>query len=138
MPHGYAAAPPAQPQNNTLHPNFILPAGVKRGAAVAHLDDDISSSSEDSFDSEFVPPPRKRADGGGLRASVPAPPPPYWDHENHMEACRAELQDLGGAGASWSDIDASEGDSDCDIESDEEESEDESTEEDVMTDPPQL
>lgn len=113
----------------------MLPAGIKRTAHTAHLDDiEDDSSSDDSFDSEFVPPPRERAAGGGLRATVPRPPAPYWDEESHRAACMAELQELGGAGASWSDIDASEGDSECDIDSEESEVDTASEAED----PPQL
>jgi len=91
---------------------------------------DEESSSEDS---EYVPPPRTRGPGprggeGGLRADPRPAPEPYWDHENHREACLAELQELAAEGVTFEDIDASEGDSDCDIESEEEDEEEEDEE----------
>ena len=118
--------------------NYALPAGAKRNATVARLgappdfDDDESESDSDNT---YGPPPRARAPGGdgGLRAVVPAPPPPYWDADNHRAACLAELQDLANAGATWSQVDASEGDSECDIDSEDEEEEDEQEED--MNDP---
>lgn len=135
VPRGYSSRPPVQPQNQAAPDhNYTLPAGTKRKAGVAHLppvpDDDDDSSSEDSNDSEFVPPPRARAPGGGLRAAPPQAPAPYWDHENHMEACRAELQELAGAGggASWTDVDASDGDSECEVESEDDDDEDDGEE----------
>ena len=127
-PRSYSQSGRSQQNAATPDQNFALPAGVKRSAETAQLppvpdDDESDSESSSSYDSEFVPSPRARRPGGGLRETVRAPPPRYWDDENHRAACLAELQELANAGVTWSDIDASEGDSECEIESETEDEE---------------
>jgi hypothetical protein len=123
---------------NSQHPSQVQAArpppltGIKR-----HADelDDIEEDSDEEFtsseDSVYEPPPRSRGPGprgldGGLRSNPAQVTERYWDHENHMAACRAELAELAEEGVTFSQIDASEGDSDCEIESeDDDEEEDE-------------
>jgi hypothetical protein len=127
-------------QNTTPTANHCLPSGIKRSAEVAQFgppdNDEDDSSSDSSFDSEFVPSPRARSGGRGLREHPQTAPPRYWDDENHRAACLAELQELANAGVTWTDIDASEGDSDCEIKTEDgEDDEGEEGESETQEDP---
>lgn len=103
---------------------FTLPSGIKRKADATIY---ASSESDTSEDEDYAPPPRKRAEASGLRAAPRPAPEPYWDHANHIAACRAEQQSMAGeAGVSLDDLDegGSIHSSDEDEESSEEGSED--------------